>query len=699
MFNKIIMAAACRYEKYEKKGGVYMSTQNQTTKPRKRIADEIMKQIGKSVILVFLIVAIVAIVMVGWTIMTSKETELTLESNAAAEQLTGFLEQYIRSVEQLAVNPEIKEVMLQTGAGDDILQADKMDTVKTNLVNIANTDPENTMSVWISDLDASVLTQSDGYTSGEGWDVTTREWYKCIDLRKTILTEPYVDSSTGKMILSAVSPVYDDAGAAIGAVGIDISLAHMTDIMRTYKIGQGGYILLLSGSGTFLYHPQNDLIQKNITESSISQNVVDAVMSNSNVFLRYTADGVAKYGSVTPAGETGYIVLSNLPLTEYYFMLIIMVIALVAIFAIGIVLIALSIRKSAANLTKPILELNHTAQQLAAGNLDVHLKIDSEDEIGELGESIKKTVDRLKQYIVYIDETADVLSHIAEGRLSIHLKNDYAGEFQKIRVALLNISSSMNEVMEGINASSARVTVGSSELASASQLIAESSELQAASVEQLAATTSTVADHVEESHQDAEASAKETEKVTAMIEQNQEKMTMMMNAMNEIRQTSQQVVGIIQTIEEIADQTNLLSLNASIEAARAGEAGKGFAVVADEIGKLALESSKAASSTRDLIEISMEEISKGNAIATDAMNSLKESVNAVDHVNEMIKKTAASAAVQAENMEQLRVGIDEIARGIQDNSAASQETSATSEELATQAELLNKMVQKFELIH
>lgn len=699
MFNKIIMAAACRYEKYEKKGGVYMSTQNQTTKPRKRIADEIMKQIGKSVILVFLIVAIVAIVMVGWTIMTSKETELTLESNAAAEQLTGFLEQYIRSVEQLAVNPEIKEVMLQTGAGDDILQADKMDTVKTNLVNIANTDPENTMSVWISDLDASVLTQSDGYTSGEGWDVTTREWYKCIDLRKTILTEPYVDSSTGKMILSAVSPVYDDAGAAIGAVGIDISLAHMTDIMRTYKIGQGGYILLLSGSGTFLYHPQNDLIQKNITESSISQNVVDAVMSNSNVFLRYTADGVAKYGSVTPAGETGYIVLSNLPLTEYYFMLIIMVIALVAIFAIGIVLIALSIRKSAANLTKPILELNHTAQQLAAGNLDVHLKIDSEDEIGELGESIKKTVDRLKQYIVYIDETADVLSHIAEGRLSIHLKNDYAGEFQKIRVALLNISSSMNEVMEGINASSARVTVGSSELASASQLIAESSELQAASVEQLAATTSTVADHVEESHQDAEASAKETEKVTAMIEQNQEKMTMMMNAMNEIRQTSQQVVGIIQTIEEIADQTNLLSLNASIEAARAGEAGKGFAVVADEIGKLALESSKAASSTRDLIEISMEEISKGNAIATDAMNSLKESVNAVDHVNEMIKKTAANAAVQAENMEQLRVGIDEIARGIQDNSAASQETSATSEELATQAELLNKMVQKFELIH
>lgn len=677
-----------------------MSTQNKTTKSRKRIADEIMYQIGKSVILVFLIVAIVAIVMVGWTIMTSKETELTLESSAAANQLTGFLEQYIKGVEQLAVNPEIKDVMLQTEAGDDILQADNMETVRTNLLNIVNTDPANTMSVWIADIDASVLTQSDGFTTGDGWDVTSREWYKCVQTGETILTEPYIDSATGKMILSAVSPVYDDnTGKAIGATGIDISMEHMTEVMSEYKIGRNGYILLLSENGTFIYHPQSDIVEKNIAEIDISQNVVNAVLSGSDVFLRYTVDGVAKYGSVSPAGSTGYIVLSNLPLTEYYSMLILMVIALIVIFALGIVLIAVSIRKSAANLTKPILELNHTAQQLAEGDLDVHLKIDSEDEIGELGESIGKTVARLKEYIVYIDETSEVLAQIADGKLSISLKNDYVGEFQKIKTALLNISSSMNEVMEGINATSERVSVGASELSSAAQMIAESSELQAASVEELAATTNTVADHVEESRRDAEASAKETDKVTAMIEQNQEKMTMMMAAMNEIRQTSQQVVGIIQTIEEIADQTNLLSLNASIEAARAGEAGKGFAVVADEIGKLALESSKAASSTRDLIEISMEEISKGNTIATDAMDSLKESVSAVDHVNRMIKKTAENSAVQAENMEQLRVGIDEIARGIQDNSAASQETSATSEELATRAELLNRMVQKFELIH
>ena len=178
---------------------------------------------------------------------------------------------------------------------------------------------------------------------------------------------------------------------------------------------------------------------------------------------------------------------------------------------------------------------------------------------------------------------------------------------------------------------------------------------------------------------------------------NTEQMQEMMEAVQKIHETSKQVVGIIATIEEIADQTNLLSLNASIEAARAGEAGKGFAVVADEIGKLAQESSKAANMTRELIGVSMEEINKGNQIADHVMDSLKTAVDAVDNVNGMIQKTAGNAADQAQSMEQIRVGIEEISQGVQDNSAIAEESSATSEELASQATLLNELVQHFEL--
>ena len=674
-----------------------MKRQKKTTNSRKRIADEILHQIGGSVILVFLLIAAAAICMVGWLSLSSKKTELTEESNAAANQLTGFLEQYTKSVEQLSANPEIKEVMTETKAGDDIRKAQKMDTVMANLVNIADTDTENLLAVWISDLDASVLTQSDGFTSEEGWDITGRGWYGCIETKQTILTEPYVDSSTGKMILSAAAPVLDENGNVLGAVGMDISLDHMTNIMSEYKIGRKGYILLLSENGIFLYHPQNDMIQKNIQDVNISKNAVDALESGKNEFLKYKTDGTTKYGFLQHAGDTGYMVLSSLPLSEYYATFLAMVLGLLLLFAAGAVLIAVSIRKSSASLTKPIMDLNQTAQQLAAGDLDVNLLVTSQDEIGELGQSIQKTVERLKEYIVYIDETAEVLAQVADGNLNISLKNDYVGEFQKIKTALLNISDSMNQVMLGINESSQHVSVGASELASASQILAEGAEQQAASIQQLTATTATVAEQVESSRKGAEDSARATEQAASIIEDNQEKMKQMMNAMDKIHETSQQVVGIIQTIEDIASQTNLLSLNASIEAARAGEAGKGFAVVADEIGKLALESSEAANTTKELIGISMEEISKGNTIARGAMESLKESVSAIDTVNKMIKETAENAAVQAENMNQLRMGIEEIAHGIQDNSAASQETSATSEELASQAETLNQMVQKFEL--
>ena len=675
-----------------------MKHRQKGTQAKKKIADEILHQIGGSVIFVLLIIAAVAICMVGWLSITSKKTELIQESNAAANQLAGFLQQYTKSVEQLAANPEIKYVMTQTKLGDDIHQTEKMDTVMANLVNIADTDTENVMAAWMSDLDASILAQSDGFTSEEGWDITGRGWYGCIETKETILTEPYVDSSTGKMILSAASPVFDDTdGTVLGAVGMDIALDHMTQIMSEYKIGSNGYMLLLSENGTFLYHPDSSIVQKNIKDVSISQNVADAAASTSDEFLKYKEDGVTRYGFLQHAGNTGYIVLSSLPMTEYYSILAAMVIALIIIFAVGIVLIAISIRRSAAKLTKPILELNNTAQRLAAGDLDVDLHIASEDEIGELGDSIQKTVHRLKEYIVYINETSDVLAQIADGKLNISLQNEYAGEFQKIKTALLNISGSMNQVMSGINESSEHVSVGASELASASQVLAEGAQEQATSIEQLTATSSSVADQVEDSRSQAEASARATAQAASMIEQNQEKMKLMMEAMDKIHQTSQQVVGIIQTIEDIASQTNLLSLNAAIEAARAGEAGKGFAVVADEIGKLALESSNAASTTKELIEISMDEINKGNTIARGAVDSLKESVGAVERANEMIQKTAETAVIQAEKMKQLRIGIEEISQGIQDNSAASQETSATSDELASQAEILNKMVQKFEL--
>lgn len=665
---------------------------------KQSISNEISYGVGRSVIAVFLVVIIFSVLMIQSVVMSGRETELTLQSQSAAYEITGFFDVYLRMVEQMAVNPEIEAVMKQAKAGDDITKVEGFPTVYEDLVHIAGTDAENIMASWIADVDANMVTQSDDFTSGEGWEITERAWYVCTQTGQAMLTEPYVDASTGNTILSAVAPVYDSAsGEVLGVAGLDLSLAHVAEIMQTYKIGSSGYLMLLSSQGLILYHPNEELIQQNVAEADVSDNIRRVAETKESQLMTYKVLGQSRHGFVAQIGDTGYLVISSMSGLEYYSRLILMIIGMLVIFALGMLAIILTSRRVAAGLTKPILKLNDVAQELAAGNLDVELAVETDNEIGELADAIGKTVVRLKEYIVYIDEIAEVLGQIAAGHLRVELKNDYAGEFRKVKDAMLEISSSLSEILLGISESAEQVSAGADDLANAAQGLAESTGTQAASVQELVATTDTIVEKLRENRNDAESSAKQTEVVTGMMEESREQMEQMREAMNKIHETSNQVVGIIKTIEEIADQTNLLALNASIEAARAGEAGKGFAVVADEIGKLADESSKAANKTRDLIGISMAEVAKGDEYAESVAESLRAAVEAVNRVNDMIRSTAQNAIEQTASMEQMQTGTESISEGIQDNSATAEESSATSQELAAQAAVLKEMVQRFEL--
>lgn len=356
----------------------------------------------------------------------------------------------MRVAEQLALDPEIVSLLKETGSGDNILKTEGFDGVFDTMYATAQADSENIIAAWIGDVDANCVTQSDGFTSGEDYEITERVWYYCMEEGKTILTEPYVDSSTGKMILSAVAPVYDENGNALGVAGLDILLTHVSTVMEEYKIGYTGYVSLFSSNGIILYDPDQNIIQKNVSEISISADIMNALLEHTNVFMNYKMNGSNNYGYTAMVGETGYMVLSALPFMEYYQTLAISLIGMFLIFAIGISLIIVNIKKASVNITKPIEELNEVAVKLAEGDLDVELLITSENEIGNLADSIRKTVARLKEYIVYINEIAAVLGEMANGKLHIQLENEYVGEFAKLKDAMLHISSSMMEVMEGI---------------------------------------------------------------------------------------------------------------------------------------------------------------------------------------------------------------------------------------------------------
>jgi len=661
------------------------------------ITAQIISQIGKSVVIVLGLIALITVVLMYSAITSGKETELTLESQATSNQIADFFNGYAKMTAQLAVNPQIVELERSATTGESLLDETLYDTVYQNMVNCTMTDSENILATWIADIDANQVTQSDLFTSGDGWEFFDRPWSVCTKLGTTILTEPYVDASTGRMILSAVTPVFETNGEALGVAGMDIAMDQIMVVMSQQKIGNTGYIMLLSSNGLMIYHPNQEWVEKNISETGITGNVLSLVENKTEGFVKFKENGQTKYGYVDMVGETGYMVISSMSSGEFYSQILITILILLAIFIIGMLLIVRGMKTTAGKITKPILELNKTAQKLAAGDLDVELNVTSQDEVGELGKSISDTVSRLKEYIIYIDEISDVLAQMSDGKLAIELKNEYIGEFHKVKVALEDISESMNDVMIGITDSAIQVSGGAEELAKASQSLAEGAGTQAAAVQELVATVTTITEQVEENKEDAEKSAKETEHVTEMMEESQSQMNLMMDAMDKIYESSQQVVGIIQTIEEIADQTNLLALNASIEAARAGDAGKGFAVVAGEIGKLAEESGKAVNKTRDLITLSLNEIKHGNELASEVVESLKTSVDAIERVNDMIQKTSENASYQADSMEQIKAGIEEISNGIQESSAIAEESSATSEELAAQAITLSDMVQKFEL--
>ena len=664
---------------------------------KKGIGQQIQKQIGMSVTLVMAVLAVVVLLQMNNMGTTANDTELKLESEAAALQLEKFFAPFERMVEQQAVNTEVKAIINTTGAGQDITKNIKYSTVFNNMVDTKKLDDANVLAVWIGDIDASVVTQSDKFTSGADFEITSRPWFECTKTGKTFLTDPYVDTSTGQKILSVVTPIVNAMGVATGVSGMDISLTHMMELMNGYKVGKDGYVMLLTGSGTFIYHPNEELLDTKIQDLDISQNVIAAVENKSAELLKYSVNGEGKFGYCTPIGDTGFVAISCIPSGEYYAAVVSATLMLTLVFVLGFIFILVGLKKSSNKIVSPLIELNETAMQLAEGNLDVTLNVTSEDEVGDLGRSIEKTVNRLKEYINYIDEISEVLAQMANGKLAIQLKYAYVGEFQKVKEALINISASMTEVMKNITETANQVSVGSDDLARAAQSLAEGSESQAAAVEELLATATTVADQVEENKNDSEKSAVHTKEVTKMMEESQHQMVQMRDAMDKIQEASQKVVGIIKTIEDIAEQTNLLSLNASIEAARAGEAGRGFAVVAGEIGNLANESARAVNTTRELIGVSLDEIEKGNTLALEVVESLSQAVAKVEEVNEMIQKSAESAEVQMMSVNQIRDGVEEMSQSVQDNSAMAEETSATSEELAAQAVTLNELVQMFEI--
>lgn len=347
-------------------------------------------------------------------------------------------------------------------------------------------------------------------------------------------------------------------------------------------------------------------------------------------------------------------------------------------------------------IVEPIDEIRKVIRQLKHGNYSMDIDYRSGDEMGMLADDLREACGHMHKVI---SDAGHVLGQVAEGNFAVDSqeRKHYLGEFQALVEAIDLLKKQMSETLLQIQTASDQVNVGAEQLASSAQELAEGATNQAGAIEELAATVENVTHISMESASNAKKAASDAMAAAKGAQKTRQGMTRITEAMGRINATSREIEKIISTIEEIAFQTNLLSLNASIEAARAGEAGRGFAVVAEEIGTLAADSAKATVSTKALIGKCIAEVSESNEIVEGTVGAINTLLEHVEGVSEIAQGAADAAKTQVEMLQEIEQGMNQITEVVQNNSATAQETSAVSQELSSQAAMLEEMIRRFEL--
>ena len=424
-----------------------------------------------------------------------------------------------------------------------------------------------------------------------------------------------------------------------------------------------------------------------LVENGDSESALEYYNSTLNDVSETLADSLDETGTLAEKAAAGK-----------YRIILVIIGAAVVVLIVGLIVITTINKKKSKALIQEIEEdldvLAKATEEIAKGNVHVDIDYDADNEIGRVANQLRTAVESL---IYYIDEIGNKMSTMAQGNFDIAFDRDFNGDFRDIQNAIESFSQQISDSMTEIMEVSDMVSNGANQIAGAGQNLADTVTSQANIVDDLSVTVNRITDQISNSSTDATTISKEVEVVAENIVEGNKRMQDVVNAMDAISSSSQEISKIIDTINEIAEETNLLSLNASIEAARAGEAGKGFAVVAGEVSKLAGQTVEAAQDTAELINASLRNVEIGISIANDTATKLNDMVDQVQGIAGKVKSIAEASNTQAESVKEMSNDIGEISSVGQNNAATSEESLALSYEMNEHANSLKGLVEKFNL--
>lgn len=649
-----------------------------------------------SVLAPFLLILItISCVMAAQSISSLNEKNLNAQTDYVVSVVDDIFSGKVTAVSMLEDNSRFQAYLLAVTRPEDIESYKQMKLLMDKLNNTLNLmKDENVYQVWITGPKIQKYLRADGTVVEARLGETG--WYKDIQAaNRTIVSEPYADPVTGERIVSIVSPVLSSTGTAIlGYTGFDVKVSSLAEALSSVRVGEKGFLELISSQGEYIYSADADLIGKNVTDLDISQEYKSWVQENFNGMAQYSYNGISYKAMFRNSDSTGWLVTTNLPMSEVNFtrnqLITTMALLSVALMILLVFVIIYMIRK----MMKPLAHISGSMEKFAQGDLGVSIQVESNDEIGRLADSVRRTMSALKDII---GDISHILREISEGNLSLTVSGSYMGDFYSIREALEHIIDSLGSTLGQINTSAEQVANSSHQVSSGAQSLSQGTTEQASSVEELAATINEISQQINVNAENAENANRKAEVVNSEAAESNERMQEMLTAMEDIAESSKKIGKIIKTIEDIAFQTNILALNAAVEAARAGAAGKGFAVVADEVRDLASKSAEASKDTTVLIETSLKAVENGTHIAGETAKSMEYVLEGVKEVAEIINGISFASNRQAQSVTQVTQGIEQISAVVQTNSATAQESAAACEELSSQAQLMKELISRFQI--